>query len=348
MSSEEEKSVSYTPSSVILNTKSQQIRWAVRLKRALVVGFLFLSAVIGGLFYVKNLASPPDNFPVGVPIVIESGSGVRDITDQLQQNGVVKSSNLLYYVLRFFYDTTKLKASTYVFEKLVDTFSVADNLIKGEFGNDLVKVTLIEGKRARTIADSAAKVLPRFDKQRFIVEAEKHEGRLYPDTYKVPKTFTDIELLSLMLKTFEEKVAIPYQKEIAQHKLSLDEIVILASIVEREANSEESMKMVSGILQNRLEIGMPLQADASIEYVLDKKLSKLSASDLKETDSPYNTYLNPGLPPTAIGNPGLKAILAVLRPTKTDYLYYITDREGNFHYAKTYAEHLRNINRYLR
>ena len=180
------------------------------------------------------------------------------------------------------------------------------------------------------------------------MEAEKHEGRLYPDTYLVPKTFTDIELLDLMLKTFDEKVTVPYQKEIAQDKLSLDEIIILASILEREANDEESMKMVSGILRNRLDIKMPLQADASIEYVLDKKLSELSPADLKEIDSPYNTYLNLGLPPTAIGNPGLKAILAALRPAQTDYLYYLTDKEGNFHYAKTYAEHLKNINRYLR
>jgi UPF0755 protein len=131
------------------------------------------------------------------------------------------------------------------------------------------------------------------------------------------------------------------------HSLSYDEILVLASILEREANSEASMKIVSGILQRRLAEGMPLQADASIEYVLNKPLKELTPDDLK-IDSPYNTYTNRGLPPTPIGNPGRTAILAVLEPTDTEYIFYITDEEGEFHYAKTYDEHLDNIERYLR
>jgi UPF0755 protein len=121
----------------------------------------------------------------------------------------------------------------------------------------------------------------------------------------------------------------------------------LASIIEREANSPESMKMVSGILQNRLTIDMPLQADASIEYILDKPLNALLPEDLK-IDSPYNTYLNRGLPPTPIGNPGLTAIEAVLEPTLSKYLFYITDETGEFHYAEDFDQHRANIQRYLR
>ena len=136
-------------------------------------------------------------------------------------------------------------------------------------------------------------------------------------------------------------------RQIQASKLSIDEILILASIIEREANTEESQKMISGIFQNRLAINMPLQADASIEYVLDKPLNELTPRDL-EIDSPYNTYLNLGLPPTPIGNPGMEAIDAVLNPTKSDYYYYITDENGDFYYAKSYAEHLRNIEQYLR
>ena len=348
MSDKEKEFITYTPARIQMEQAAADTVRQTYFKRLFLLPLFVMLLFLGGLAYLKGLAAPPDDFPVAVPIVVESGAGVRDITDQLQRDRIIKSSGLLYYTLKFFYDTTKLKASTYVFEEPISTFAVADRLIKGEFGNDLVKITLIEGQRARAVADKAAEILPAFNKPRFIVEAEKHEGKLYPDTYKVPKTFTDVELLDLMRQTFEEKVARPYRSEIAKHKLNLDEIVILASILEREANSEESMKMVSGILQNRLAIGMPLQADASLEYVLDKELAALTAEDLKEVDSPYNTYLYPGLPPTAIGNPGQTAILAVLRPTESDYLYYLTDREGNFHYAKTYAEHLKNINRYLR
>jgi UPF0755 protein len=129
--------------------------------------------------------------------------------------------------------------------------------------------------------------------------------------------------------------------------LSAEEVIILASIIEREANTFESMKMISGILQGRMAIGMPLQADASIEYVLDKPLKELTPEDLK-VDSPYNTYTNKGLPPTPIGNPGTEAIKAVLEPTVSDYVYYITDNEGNFHYAKDFDEHRANVAKYLR
>ncbi len=105
--------------------------------------------------------------------------------------------------------------------------------------------------------------------------------------------------------------------------------------------------MVAGILQNRLTLGMPLQADASVEYILEKPLSELTPEDLK-INSPYNTYLNDGLPPTPIGNPGINAILAVLSPTESDYLFYITGDDGKFYYAKTFDEHRVNIAKYLR
>ena len=149
-----------------------------------------------------------------------------------------------------------------------------------------------------------------------------------------------------MLQTFTEKTT-SIQSKIDTHPLGAKGVLILASILEREANSPESMKMVSGILQGRMEAGMPLQADASVEYILDKPLKELTADDLK-IDSPYNTYTNRGLPPTPIGNPGLDAIRAVLDPTVTDYVYYITDTDGNFHYARTYNEHLDNVELYLR
>ncbi|MEZ4195509.1 MAG: endolytic transglycosylase MltG [Candidatus Paceibacterota bacterium] len=196
------------------------------------------------------------------------------------------------------------------------------------------------------LAKRAEQVLPEFDAEEFILLATPSEGRLFPDTYLLPEEYTAEELFDLLTSTFTEKL-LPWQDEILAHNLSLDQIIILASIIEREANSPESKKMVSGILQQRLEIGMPLQADASVEYILDKPLKELAADDLK-VDSPYNTYLNTGLPPTPIGNPGLDAIVAVLEPTTTDYLFYITGNDGEFYYAKDFDGHKLNIARYLR
>ncbi|MBP9842465.1 MAG: endolytic transglycosylase MltG [Candidatus Pacebacteria bacterium] len=302
--------------------------------------------VFGLITFLKMQDSPPNDFPLDQAITIEIGTNVRAITEQLEAAHVVRSGALLYYTIVLFHDPATVKASSYIFTEPLTTAAVAKRLTEGDFDTDLVRLTHIEGERVTAIAMRAAEVLPAFDTDRFIATATPHEGRLFPDTYFVPATYSDEDLLHLMLETFEAKLE-PLQSLIASSSLSLDETIILASIIEREANTTESKKMVSSVLQNRLAIGMALQADASIEYILNKPLAELTPEDL-EIDSPYNTYLYPGLPPTPIGNPGLEAINAVLEPTQSDYFYYITDDEGVFHYAKTYDEHLRNIERYLR
>ena len=249
-------------------------------------------------------------------------------------------------MLNIFYDPKNIKASTYVFEEPLSTFSVAQKLVTGDFDNDLLKFTHIEGERATDIALRAKETLINFDDKRFLELAIPLEGKLYPDTYLIPKTFTAEQLVDLMLKTFNEKTR-SIQTKLESYSLKFSDILILASILEREANSPESMRIVSDILQRRLKEGMALQTDASVEYILNKPLKELTAEDLK-IDSPYNTYTNRGLPPTPIGNPGLIAITAVIEPTPNNFVYYITDKDGNFHYAKTYQEHLHNVNQYLR
>jgi UPF0755 protein len=197
----------------------------------------------------------------------------------------------------------------------------------------------------------AADALPALDVTTYIELAQKLEGTLFPETYYVPSDFTANDLVALQRITFTEQLQ-ALQPTIASSTLSQADILTLASIVEREANDETSMKMVAGIFRNRLAIGMALQADASIEYVLDTPLNELPPGqlsiELRETDSPYNTYLYPGLPPTPIGNPGLQSIDAVLNPTTSEYLYYITGNDGEFYYATTLEEHNQNIARYLR
>lgn len=305
---------------------------------------IIVSVGIAYAAYVLN--TPPASFAVPASFTIESGEGVKTITTGLEEASIVRSKTLLYFVLTLLYDTKNIKASTYVFEQPMTTIAVAKKLVTGDFDNDLVKFTHIEGERATDIAAHAQSLLISFDTARFLERAVPLEGKLYPETYLVPKTFTADQLVDLMLKTFEEKTA-PIQTKIDAYSLNPNEVLILASILEREANSPESMRIVSGILQRRLAEGIRLQADASIEYVLNKPLKELTPKDL-EIDSPYNTYKNKGLPPTPIGNPGLEAITAVVEPTPTDYVYYITDNDGNFHYAKTYDEHLDNVARYLR
>ena len=318
-------------------------RWALKIFSLLV--FLLLGALLAGAT-VFFLNQPPKDTAYPSVVTIESGMGVRAITDTLETSRIVRSSTLLYVAIVLLYEPRDIKASTYVFEHPLTALEVAKRLATGDFDSDLLRFTHVEGERATEIAKHASLTLQNFDAAAFLKRAIPLEGKLYPETYFIPQDYTADELIDLMLVTYEKETA-ELQPLMQGHALTQNEILVLASILEREANSVVSMKIVSGILQGRLAAGMPLQADASIEYILNKPLKELTPEDLK-IDSPYNTYLNRGLPPTPIGNPGQNAIRAALEPTASEYVYYITDDSGEFHYARTYDEHLDNIELYLR
>jgi len=224
-------------------------------------------------------------------------------------------------------------------------------LVVGEFDNNLISITFIEGESVAGFGARAAAVLESFDLEQYEILTTDLEGELFPDTYRVPPDYTTAQLVGLLNQTHDD-ILEKYTNQIADSSLTYDQVTILASILEREANTPESMRTVAGIFLNRLAIGMPLQADATIEYALETPLGELPpgqlAAELRELDSPYNTYLNAGLPPTPIGNPGETAIAAILNPIESDYFYYITGEDGEFYYAKTYDQHLDNIERHLR
>ena len=338
--------------SLELNSEYNNPELAHHKKRLLILlfGFIFIVLALPVLIFTFAVA-PPKEFPENSTIMIDRGMSVVDIVERFEQRHYVHSSNLLLIYLRFFYETENIKAGVYHFSEPVSLQEVAHTIAKIGPNDPLISVTFPEGSTVHDFAQIAQISLSEFETDEFLTYAAKYEGYLFPETYFVPDVFTDKQLFELLRETFETEIA-SLSEEIEQHPLNLNDIITLASIIEREANTPQSMKMVSGILQNRLKIGMPLQADASIEYVLDTPLNELPegqlASALREIDSPYNTYLNTGLPPTPIGNPGMAAITAVLDPTLSDYFYYITDSDNIFHYAKTLSEHNRNIDRYLR
>lgn len=310
--------------------------------------FLFLTVfllVVSLYLGYQTLNTPPKDFPVGSFVTIEPGTPTRAIGALLKDQKLIRSEWFFYYKIIRDYDPRNIKASKYTFSEAQTTTQIIERLLVGEFDNDLLILTFPEGIRVSLMSNIANRVLPNFNPEAFLNEAEVLEGKLYPDTYFVPVTFTDTDLIELLTQTHIEVMS--ELRSTYNSNLSDEEVVVLASILEREANSEESMRMVSGILQNRLAINMALQADATMEYVLDKPLSELQPSDL-QIDSPYNTYLYPGLPPTAIGNPGRTALEAVFNASPSDYYFYITGNDGQFYYAKDFDEHRRNIARYLR
>jgi UPF0755 protein len=309
---------------------------------------LLVLAVIGvaATTYIQHIVTPPENFPIEQEFVITEGATTVEITEALYAAGFIRSPFALYAIFVLFHDPRELKASTYIFSQPLSAFDLAERFMLGDYGNDLVRFVHYEGESRKFLAERASQVLRGFDAETFLTITEGKEGRLFPDTYLLPKVFSAQELATLLEETYETRVG-PLRPAMYDSTLTEAEIIILASILEREANTPQSKSIVAGILLRRLEMGMPLQVDASMEYVLDKPLNELLASDL-DVDSPYNTYLNDGLPPTPIGNPGLTAIQAVLEPTPSSYLFYLTGNDGVFYYANTYAEHKRNIDAHLR
>lgn len=306
----------------------------------------FVALAIGVLLLLQHLMQPPAEFPLKTEFTIAEGETTIAITETLHEEGFIRSPLLMYLVLVVLFEPRDIKASTYIFSQPLTMIELAKRLMIGDYGNDLVRFVHYEGESRTLLAERAADVLDNFSIEEFMTITTDKEGMLFPDTYLLPVTYTAEELATLLYDTYQARIE-PLRPAIANLSLTEYEVITLASILEREANSRESKKLVSGILQKRLEIDMPLQVDASMEYVLDKPLSELTADDLK-TESPYNTYLNNGLPPTPIGNPGLTAIEAVLEPTSSSYLFYLTGNDGIFYYANTYEGHLRNISLYLR
>jgi len=324
---------------------SNKFRWILKfiwINRKLLLSLVFVVSV----FYFYSLTKAPTNFPLDAPVTIKEGISAASASRTLEEANIVRSNTFLYVVLVMGFDPASIKSGVYTFTEKMSVFEVASRITSIAPPSELTSVTLPEGYTAQEFASLTKKVLPEFDTNVFVKLAVDDEGFIFPDTYFVPKNFSENEFHILLKNSYLKKTA-DIRDELNNYFLTEYEVITLASILERESNTTESMGVVAGILLARLQMGMPLQVDASMEYILNKPLQNLTADDL-EIDSPYNTYMYKGLPPTPIGNPGIAAIKAVLHPKITNYLYYITDSDGVFHYSETFAEHKDNIVRYLR
>ena len=200
----------------------------------LLIGFACLSLTVGTVgVYILNQA--PSQFSEPVSVEIELGTTVKAITRQLEEASVIRSGTLLYFVITLFYDPMDIKASRYVFTEPLTATDAAKRLVAGDFDSDLVRLTHIEGERVTVLAEVTETNLLNFDKAAFIARATPLEGRLYPETYYIPKDFSADELIDLMLQTFTEKTE-SIQVKMKDHPFGPDGVLILASILEREAN----------------------------------------------------------------------------------------------------------------
>ena len=315
------------------------------LKKILLISILVFFAFI---FYFSNRELPykEDLF------TIEEGETLKTISQSLKEEGFIKSSNLFYISLYLSNNPKAIKAGVYQLNSEMGNQKIINQIIKGETATE--KITIVEGWTISEIA-SYLENKGLFEKEAFISLANSNEftnefeflkykpkninleGYLFPDTYYVEKNDTPEIIIRKMLSNFENKVW-----NGINNKENFYNILILASILEKEVTTFYDKQLVTDILLKRLEIGMALQLDATVIYA-----NNLEIFDL-EIDSPYNTYKYPGLPIGPISNPGTESIEAALNPIKNNYWYYLSTKDGTTIFSKTFEEHKMNKNIYLR
>lgn len=332
---------SITPPKNLEKPKSPILRFVVWLLFGLVV-----VAIALGVYIYKTLITPitaDSNYPFVV--TIPSGANLNTVTTALADKNIIRSETIFRLVMLVTGEESSVKSGEYTFKGPLSTLQVIDKLIKGRYEYDPVKLTIREGEDSKTIARNIAQVFPKLVESEVYEKLKTKEGYIFPETYNFAPFASIEDILKTTNREFEKRIA-RFDASFASTTKTKEEILTIASILEKEVPREVDMKMVSGIIYNRLAKGMPLQMDSTVGYITGKASLELTLQDLK-IDSPYNTYATKGLPPAPIGNPGEASIRAALYPDKHDFLFFLSDKDGVNHYAKTYAEHLRNRKVYL-
>jgi UPF0755 protein len=317
-------------------------------KILIATGILVIAAVGAFLFYREGTLSVNRSDTSTKVFVVQKGEALDSIINKLLQQKLIRNRVVFYLIVKQKGIERKIQAGDFRLSPSMDAYKIADELTHGTLDT---WVTIPEGLRKEEIAEILSKDLG-LSEVEFNQIAE--EGFLYPDTYLVPKNPSAQMVADMLTNTFNMKVTDDMRAQIKKKGMTEAEVVTLASILEREAFGDNDRQEIANILYRRIQEGIPLQVDATVQYVLgyqpqEKRWWKkeLSFDDLK-IDSPYNTYKVTGLPPGPISNPGIKSIQAVINANaNTPYLFYIHDAEGNTHYAKDSEGHQKNINKYL-
>ncbi len=316
------------------------------MKKLIIVAILLIVVIFGSvIWWKKGISASDPNNKNSIIFVVKPGDGVREISNRLKKQGLIKSPIVFFLLVKQLGIDKKIEAGDFRLSPSMTTQEIAENLTHGTLD---IWTTVPEGKRATEIAEILKEKIPSSDPS-WLNILKSHEGYLFPDTYLIPKD-ANIEMITNQMRgNFDKKYA---GINTSNSGLTKKQIVILASLIEREAITDAEKPIISGILVNRLNAGIALQVDATIQYAKGQNLSNkkwwepVSIEEYKSVISNYNTYLHPGLPPGPISNPGLEALRAAASPADTDYLYYIHDKDQKIRYAKTLSEHNNNIEKY--
>jgi len=271
-------------------------------------------------------------------VTIEQGVTAQQVAELLGKEGLISSKNYFLFLLRLRGAHRKIKTGIYEINSKESTWRIISKLVLGK--SKKIKLTIPEGFTASQIAQLIEqKGLGEKDRFLEIIEERKLEGYLFPETYFVDYDATEEEVVDMMVDQFNKVFTKEMEERGKKFKFTKRDILILASIIEKEAVKEEERPLISAVFHNRLKKRWYLESCATVQYALGEHKEKLTYKDV-EVDSPYNTYIHFGLPPGPISNPGLAAIKATLYPAQTDLMFFVTKGEGTHRFSKYYQKHL--------
>jgi UPF0755 protein len=286
-------------------------------------------------------------------VEIPLGTPAGRISRMLEEQGLIRSAFIFDIMLKITNRDSQLKAGEYLLNPAMNTMEVIQKLNEGTIVTH--RIMIPEGYELKQIAAVLARE-GLVDPERFLMLAQNAElvfgeqfpvelpipsleGYLFPDTYHFAKEQSEEAIIRQMVSRFVDVVIPNVDLSLLDDKYTLHEVITLASIVEKEVIYDFERPLVAAVYHNRLNIGMRLQADPTVRYVMTENRSRVLYSDL-EIDSPYNTYRYDGLPPGPIASPGLKSIMAVLEPADVDYLYFVAKNDGTHVFSRTFEEHV--------
>ncbi|MCD6472796.1 endolytic transglycosylase MltG [Candidatus Aerophobetes bacterium] len=320
-------------------------------KNLIVIGIFFLVIML-----ISSLFLPSYNNQEKVTVIIPKGKGSFQIAQDLSQKKLIKSKVLFLLLSKILCLEKNLKAGSYEFSssnmlKILDKLkkgevktyrvTIPEGLTKWDIADILDKRGIIEKDKFLTVVNNPSSI---FKKESFLPESNL-EGYLYPDTYYFTKGEDTEEVVKKFVFRFKKMIFLPYQELKEKNTFPLRDIVIMASIIEKEAQLSSEKPIIAAVFYNRLKKGMRLRADPTIKYALGSFRIRLTRSELL-TPSFYNTYLYNGLPPGPICNPGKDSIYAALYPANADYFYFVAKGDGSHKFSKTYKEHLEAVYKY--
>ncbi len=309
-------------------------------------------AMGAGLSYINR---PAGHGNIEKDFALKGGWGANKVIYELYKKRFIKSRTFFKIMLKLRGDTGNLKRGIYRINNGMTLNEIIDILTSGR--TRTVAVTIPEGFNNRQIGLLLAKKGFFGSQKEFLkyasdqsilkkykIPGKSVEGYLFPDTYYFPIGYDSTKIIEHMVEHFFEKIQ--KLEALPDNPKKLHDIVILASIVEREAKKKEERPVIAGVFANRLKMNYPLESCATIQYLFKKPKKRIYYQYLK-IDSPYNTYINKGLPPGPISNPGLSALKAALNPKKTDYLFFVVRGDGSHYFSKSFGEHARAKKKYI-